>query len=605
MMQKNKFILSSFFLILLGIIFVTLCWDYIKLNFNNQTGIVSNYSQNNHHQLNDTLRFIFFISVPLLLYFLNCFYFFKNEALSNCKSLFLKSNNIEKQNNNNIKTFCFLFTILIFFLYLSKDLSLSTLDIFHEGQYLGGGFNYLKTGNFWKDNFVGTGLFVDVLLAPTAWNLFGEISIGSFRLLLDFLNLITQVTLIYLFYNVIISIGLSNNLKTILIIPFFVLIIYMSTSNYLSFRDVPILLSLSFLLKLFQNKNKFKYELILLGFLSIISLLISLEKGLYLNFLYFFLIIIFFLLKKYQWILYLISSIFLSWLLFYFIVGSDEFKIFFNNSTEIIKSSEILNGIIYPNPFSDMENSSRATKNLIVFILNGIFLISLILFEKQSINSGFKIFSILLFVESLAFYKTGLSRSDGVHLKHGIALAYIQFLIFLILSISISTKKNFFKDNFLKKYSKIFSLIFLFIVFFSYFDLRNTISVTNRIENYTKLEDKVFLHKEDYNFIQSLNNLLNLEDCIQVLNYEPATNYLVRKKTCTKYNLIFVIGSKLTQKKVINEISKSDATYIVTGGHLDTWAIDPKLRYSYIYKYLSNNYVLVDQFNNRKLFKKN
>ena len=85
----------------------------------------------------------------------------------------------------------FLFFLIVCF-FLSKDFTFHKLDLFHEGQYLGGGFNFIKTGKLWSDNFIVTGLFVDVLLSPISWNIFDQVSIGSTRMFIDFLNLLTK-----------------------------------------------------------------------------------------------------------------------------------------------------------------------------------------------------------------------------------------------------------------------------------------------------------------------------------------------------------------------------------------------------------------------------
>ncbi len=49
-----------------------------------------------------------------------------------------------------------------------------------------------------------------------------------------------------------------------------------------------------------------------------------------------------------------------------------------------IKFNELWNGIIHPTPFSDGENSTRATKALILMFLNGIIILRYI-FDKRSL----------------------------------------------------------------------------------------------------------------------------------------------------------------------------------------------------------------------------
>ena len=55
----------------------TLVWVHIKLDFVNSEEIIGEYSLYGHHSLNDTLRYIFFISFPISL-FLITFFMTKN-----------------------------------------------------------------------------------------------------------------------------------------------------------------------------------------------------------------------------------------------------------------------------------------------------------------------------------------------------------------------------------------------------------------------------------------------------------------------------------------------------------------------------------------------
>ena len=457
-------------------------------------------------------------------------FFFQKKIVENFLDIFQNKNNSSNIQNKDaiIFTISFLFLIVCFF--LSKDFTFHKLDLFHEGQYLGGGFNFIKTGKLWSDNFIVTGLFVDVLLSPISWNIFDQVSIGSTRMFIDFLNLLTKFFLIFFFYNLIILINIEKYIRIICLIPFFIISIYLLNSNYINFRDIPIIISLSLIIILLvKRSDPFYFKVLILGILSPFSILLSIEKGLYLNFLYIFLLITFFLLKKYKWLFWFVIFIILSWVSLYLIIGEEEFKLFIKNSIEIAKYTEALNGLIHPRPFSDMADSSRATKNLLILLINGIFLISLLIINNKRINNNFKIFSILFFIESLVFYKTGLSRSDGGHLKQGIALGYIQFLSFLIFSFTIIADKNFFINKYLKSsyfYTPIFFFILLLFYFLYFYNIKN---FNNNLKKLITADDEFFLEKSDKNFVNNSKNFLNASNCIQVFNYEPAMNYLFKK----------------------------------------------------------------------------
>ena len=604
MSENKKFFLSSFISILVSIFLIVILWNKISLPYSNKHEVIGIYSENNHHQFNDTLRFIIFISLPLLVYLFNCI-LFKKKVIANFCQIFDKNNknNIEQNKDTIIFSLFFLFLLIGFF--LSKDFTFYELDLFHEGQYLGGGFNFLETGNLWIDNFVVTGLFVDVLLSPISWEIFNQVSIGSTRLFISILNLILQFFLIFFFYNLVALINFKKYLRLLFLIPFFLISLYFVNSNYLNFRDIPIIISLSLIiLLLIKRSDRFYFKILTLGVLSPVSILLSIEKGLYLNFLFVFLILTFFFIKEYKWILYFIIFTLLSWICLYITIGKEEFFLFVSNSIEIAKYTESLNGVIYPKPFSGLMDSSRATKNLIVLLANGIVLISFFIKSTNKISNNFKIFSVLFFLESLVFYKTGLSRSDGGHLKQGIALGYVQLLSFftIILKISIEEKSSV---NIFTKLSYLYSpIIFFILISYFFLDLNNIKNFNKNFKKLINANDSFFLNVNDKIFLSNANNFLDKSNCIQVLNYEPAFNYLLKKRSCTRYNLIFAVGSKFTQENLLKEISEKNVEYIVLGGKYDTWGIDPRVRYPYIYKYLDKNYNFFYELDNKMILKK-
>ena len=605
MSKDSKFYLSSFLSILISVTIITLLWNKISLPYKNSAEVIGVYSNNYHHHLNDTIRFIIFLSIPLFVFILNCF-FFKKKLLKNFFDVFQNQNNSSNAQNKDAIIFAISFLFLIVCFFLSKDFTFHKLDLFHEGQYLGGGFNFIKTGKLWSDNFIVTGLFVDVLLSPISWNIFDQVSIGSTRMFIDFLNLLTNFFLIFFFYNLIILINTEKYIRIICLIPFFIISIYLLNSNYINFRDIPIIISLSLIiLLLVKRSDPFYIKVLILGILSPFSILLSIEKGLYLNFLYIFLLITFFLLKKYKWLFWFVIFIILSWINLYLIIGGEEFNLFIKNSIEIAKYTEALNGLIHPRPFSDMADSSRATKILLILLINGIFLISILIINNKRTNDNFKIFSILFFIESLVFYKTGLSRSDGGHLKQGIALGYIQFLSFLIFSFTIIIDKKFFINKYLKSLYFYTPIFFFILLLFNFLDFNNIKNFNNNLKKLITADDELFLEKSDKNFVNSSKNFLNASNCIQVFNYEPAMNYLLKKKSCTRYNLIFAVGSNYTQMNLINELNVKNTEYIIIGGRYDAWGIDPKIRYPYVYKYLNANYDLFNKIGNRTIIKKN
>ena len=122
--------------------------------------------------------------------------------------------------------------------------------------------------------------------------------------------------------------------------------------------------------------------------------------------------------------------------------------------------------------------------------------------------------------------------------------------------------------------------------------------------NYIYLDHSNFLSDEDYNYIKKLYSIYKDEKCLQLLNYDNAVYFLIKKKACTEYFMITDIGTKSQQIKIINEIKKRNLNYLVLGGPFDKWYVLSEDRFPYIFEYVENNYELSQEINSRQIYKK-
>ena len=145
----------------LSIIFVTFLWNKINLPFNINTAILGdNYFEQQYHPQNDTIRFIIFLSVPLLvLIFL--FQTFEKSFFKNLKSIITDYDFTFVNEDRKLKLF-FLITIFFviseFFLLNFGDFDFH-IDIFHEGLWLTASQNAKITNEFWKSSYIARGFF--------------------------------------------------------------------------------------------------------------------------------------------------------------------------------------------------------------------------------------------------------------------------------------------------------------------------------------------------------------------------------------------------------------------------------------------------------------
>ena len=592
---------QNFFYPLLGliisIIFCVSIWDLISLKYTNYHEIIGEYSLKSHHNLNDTLRFIVFITIPILVFFI---IFFKTKNDNDFNNLnfnifFLKKDYSENKLFKKKIFYIYFFSIILFFL---GDWSVYPVQIFEDGISLSGSTLLEFEKKPWTDVYINTGFFYDMLNAKIAWLITGFKTIGSFKFYIKFLNLITLLCLFY-FLN-----EISNQIDSKSIKGHFFLLSSLSFIFIFKevdiWRDLPLILFLIFILKYINTKNF--TSIIIISLLSVITFFWSLDRGFFILFSLIPFLIFIFINDKKELLKFLIT-IFIFCFLIKLSIDPNILREFFNHTKDIFIQHESLNGIIHPKPFSDDANSSRATKSLLLIIIN--FLISiLIIFNKKELflkNTKFIFF--FYSIINLLIYKSALSRSDGGHIKMATYLSISLFVIFII----------FFTLNYLSKKKEILQQInklnYVYVIFFiltldiftnSY---KNVYEFPKNIKNYLTANDELYLDKNYYSSIETIKKYFSEENCLQVFSYDQAIFYLLKKSSCSKFYNVWVIGSKKNQDIYIREIKLNKPKFILTGGITEFKPLGE--RYPYIKNYIEKEYFLYETIGVWSILKKN
>ncbi len=586
----------------------TLLWDIIKINYSNPENIIGFYSEQKISPLNNLLRFITFTTIPVAVY-ISLHKIILKENLINSFNIF-KNDNLILEKNNFLSYSLYIFLITIFLKFLSSDFYLNKVDYFHEGLSLSSGFNSKVTGLFWSGSFISNSLFSEFLSTKISWLITQKESIGSLRIFHEFLRFLTEIILVFLIYNICKLFNYSKDKQVFFFVILTLIILHLNRSLTelfypVRYRDIPILLTLIFSLNIIKSNFPKKINALIIGFLSCTSILWSFDRGIYVNILILFLIAILFTKKNYSNILYLIFGIILSWVIFYLFFGNEEIKDFLNNSFTVSKYTDLIIGIEYPKPF-DFESgkhAARGTKNLLLIILNGIFISNMILSKNSKISPSSKLYLLFFFITAYINYRSGITRSDGYHMKQAI---FFQNILFVTLLINFFIEKiNFLNIQIFKKYMS-FSLI-IFILLFSIKDFKfyNIINFKDRYSNYISKNDDYFLSNEYILLRNSISNNFNF-DCIQLFSYDMILPYLLKKKFCTKYNFLFIANSDNLQNDFINQLRVTKTKYIVFNKNYEFIPLIPvEKRFDKVFKYINENYQVKEEILNWIILGKN
>ena len=617
-MHSRKFLNTYIFLgVILSVFLSKFFWGWIDIDYTKEFEIPGEYSKYKYNPINESIRYVTFISMPLIVY-LVCIKIFKGQEIKQIKEIFYYDNSKTFYvTKNNLLVLCFLsFSALILLDFLSVNLPLHKIDTFHEGQWLTPGINYLKKGGYWIDSYITIGFFHEILNVLIGFKIFDVFSIGSSRFSILLSILVFKFLLIIFIYKLTVIQKLTENFKILFFVIISLIALSMTSfsfynSDILHYRDLPLILFLILLIPIISNEKMVIFYCFLIGAMSTISMLWGLDNGAYLNLTLASLILFLIIKKDFDKSVWIILGAIITWILFYKIFGQEEFKSFFYNTKEIYQSMDWVHGIIHPEPFSSDQHSARATKILLILILSGLLIININFFKYQNILNEYKVLLIFIFIISIITYKTALGRSDGPHIR---SVTGLPLLLLCIITLNLIF--DFILKN--KKYLKIFqnvanfknTLIFMFILLSIFFlpnlNFKNIISFKSSVKNYVNLSDEFFLTERQNLLIKRYNNLTIEDKCVLIFTYDAAIPYLLKKPSCNKYYFVWNIGNKKNQNLFIKSIENRKPNFILLGGDYKnpiTIGLEPHERLPIIHNFIIKNYLLDENVLDWRIYK--
>tara|TARA_Y100000590_G_scaffold467847_1_gene648241 strand:- start:2648 stop:4492 length:1845 start_codon:yes stop_codon:yes gene_type:complete len=589
----------NFSIISIIIFVISLKWKSIGVPLNNENEVVGYLTLNNYNPINDTIRYVLFISLPLIA-FVIFNYLFNNKDVLTLKNIFRTSSS--KDLNIRVfecKTIFLILLALIFLEAATLDLTYLKLDTLHDGDFLTPAQNFFYYNKIWSASYTVHG-GSDVIYPVLAWKIFNVETIGAVRIF--FIGLITllKISCIFLAFQMSKISILSKNNKLILFFLLSILLIGMShyqlPMNYslLSYRDIYVVLFLIFIIEaLTNNKNKIIINF-LVSFIPIISLVMHIDIGIYLYFTYFFYLIFLLINKNYKEIFINFAFSVIFWFFFFLTVGKLEFYSFYFHTINIIQNIDLIHGLEFPQPFFEIgenKDAARATKSLLLQLFAGFFIIGAIINKNSKFSYNKKILLFLFFILSFIMYKNALGRSDSYHIRMSTDFPML-IVIFFFLNYFLKFFENKFKNlinN--KKIVYIFFAILITIFAIQNIKFKNLSLAKNKFKNLLISKDEVYINDKTKNFINFIGNELKNEICIYNFTEDLSIPYLLKKPSCTKYFSPWLASGKKLENDYIKILKKNKSPYIVyKSTQFNVDGIDTSKRLKKVNKFIINNY---------------
>ena len=353
-MESNKIKLLKedliiYFLVLFFTVFISFFWETVSLPFTEISHAESFIINRKTNPQTDTIRYILFVGLPLLLY-----------AILNSFIKYGKINFTLKEQNNYIEENFFNYkvsiSVLLFFLYIIIDFfgspnhflaSNPRLDPIHEGDYLTPTLNFFFTEGLWSSSASVHG-GSDFIYTIILWKLTGLKTIGSAKIYFAILILSIKFLSVALAYQITRLTSLEKNTKFIFFIIFSFFLI--SLSHYdapinfspFSYRDVFTIFFLIFFIQIFlKNKNLYLLNSII-TFIAFVSLIFHFDVGIYLYTLLFLYTVYLIIIKKFNHFFLIYFLLISFWLFFIYIVGIKEFYNLIENLLLIVRNQDLV-----------------------------------------------------------------------------------------------------------------------------------------------------------------------------------------------------------------------------------------------------------------------
>tara|TARA_Y100001935_G_C17299800_1_gene508465 strand:+ start:969 stop:2768 length:1800 start_codon:yes stop_codon:yes gene_type:complete len=574
-------------LIFLVIVLSLYNWDLVSLTYE-ETTIIGEYFENKYNHKNDLLRYLVFVSLPLLSYILiKSLNFSQNYQILKDRIL---NQDIEFINNNNFLNILTIFFVSLTTLeFLSINFPMNKIDIFHEGQQMSSAFKHSIDQSLWSGSYVTVGIFYETISSNLIWKFFDHLSIGSTRYLNLIYIFLLKLILIIIFYQITILSKLSYSSQLcfnfLLNLSGFQLINYIVGVDNFIWREIFPLLTLLFFLQIFLRPDLKKFIVVFAGPISALSIFWSVDRGIVCNLIL--IILMFYLLIKKDLIPFinLIFSIIFTWIAFYFYLGN-EFHYFLVNTLSILREMNIIGGIIHPIPFSDDPNSARAAKTLILILISIIISLELIFLKKVKIENKFIFSLILISVFSFLSYGYAIGRSDGPHIKSTFGFVQIFYSVIVFYFIITYLDKINILNKILLHKTKIFFLIVILSVPNFNLNIQNILNFNERLNKYTNLDDSFFLDKKQVMFVSNAKEIVKEYECVQLFTNSVMLLYLLRKPSCSIFYFTITVGSKKNQIK-FNKLM-SNTQIVISDTYKNEFS--PAYRLKYTNKYIEDNY---------------
>lgn len=589
-----------------------LIWPYISLPFSNTFDSHGMLTKIQFNSLNNSVR-----------YFFTLFFIFIGTSIA-----------ILFPVNRGSRLMRLLFIVALVISYFIIALvhpkgDIYKLDFLHDGEQVGNAALSLQGRSLYSGVFFFHGAFNDPLIAVSSFKIFGT-SIGSYLLLTSYLHLIS----FFLFF-VLLSYVIKNDfIFYAAAIWFYNLITQSLDFQVVNFavaqiRDIGVWLTLLTLWFFLKERLHSRLLGLFLGFLASFQYFISLDRGFYLSFLVLLTAIVNLFLtseldngqrifklnlpktlvdKNLVATFFILLGFFAGFLIQIPLLGLNSFLEFLKFTFLVLpKFVGNFNEMVFPS----YSESQIHWFPILMTIFNGLFILFYFFINrlknpaKKFTLTSPEVYILLVFIFSIVFFRSSITRTDLYHLFYGITIIFfVTFLILDNIFISHVDLKDSNEYMMVRNFTGIIVVLWLLFNFNvplifqknnykKSYNFRRADCSTQKIEKedtsfvnlylldhlkcvpykdikdiklfftLPQITDSYWISEKQQKIIDFLNENSTREDYVFVYSNEPAYYYFLKSRSPTRFAQIWLADSKIYREEVLNDLQRNKPKFIV------------------------------------------
>jgi hypothetical protein len=569
--------------------------------FSNPREITSPLTNLNFAPVNNVLRFALYMLCPLLIHF----------ALWPIRKRFPASAEWEEENENWGEAWKLTQGFLLFLGFTIYAIAIfpdsRVMDghwFFHEGEWLAPAWKWTATGQLWTGSFFAHGAFYDALSSALGWKIFGVVNIPASRIITSFFERSTFLpAMAFVASTAHYTYAGNRRYSAAIFSALFVASVFFFTLDewqHFERRDLPALLSLIFFLGALCAGKAANF--FLAGFTLACAWLYSIDRGVYITLAEGSTFLAVAVLTR-SWRAYLRP---LLWFLLGFFtlilvagiwLGFHELAEGVRTTISMFLIKDLSDGNIYPIPAFPITNVKfLRTQHTLPLVCLAVQLLAFFSFLRRENWRPAKnpawIVQLLLLTAAFAYFRGALSRSDGPH--------YLYVSSFALLGAALVVARGICDSSIWQAKPVRVVLCLAALAYPAKIAIGNVPPILSYLPQYPA-KMRQFLQAGDRPILQDwqvdtaafLAKEFKDEKCFYSIVSEPLWIYLLRKPSCGKFHLTWLISDKGLQLEALEELKQFNPGKILvhtprSGDKMDGIPIEKRV--PYLYGYIEEHY---------------